>query len=903
MRSTLSASHWRVRGAGADARARSTGSSPPIPATRWRSRTSGRLRSAKAGWTKRAKHFAAALAADADSTQANNGLGVVELKAGNRAAAIEHFARAVRRDPENYDALYNLATELVNDGRSRLRRDPTSSNSSGPRRRRSTRATFSGPGAAAPVSDSSRGNVGDGSGKRPQLLRSRQSIRLQSAGVSHDWFQARRRSPGSSRDVGRLQARRRVSARARRPSRSPRRRRTRGRPAGEAAADLQGRRRTRPPRRPHPRRQGSPDQGLEAGGSDRSPRAASGARWCLFQHVAEPEGTYLEMARRTIGAEVSTNQGAPRGHLYLIVFDQNHITPGNEVRARQSVERFLRTRVKPGDRVGLYALPGPGPQLPLSSNPNLALDELPKVRGMLECEGMAVGATMTDFEAYQIVRGDTIPAALPRPRRVEPVGRAATSSASGHRAVSATDTANETVEMAKENARTIVERVDSETRAFLLTFADIVRELAQIEGRKTVILVSEGFFTDHLRADIDNGPRPPRRKRTRSSTRSTSTGATWTSTRPHRSAPRAAAEVQSRLDSLHDARARNVGRRGARRRQPHGRGAQPDRQRFDGLLHRGLRAAAERALGPPGLPPGESVGDAAGRAGGVAHRLLASATRDAGRSAAVAIDAALGAPFPQQGLPLEMTTYVTEGNEPRRAAGAAEPSGRSARRHRHQHEAGRRRVRRQGRARRPRGRASGTDIMPLPKTAAPGRTTAQGQFRVQFDLPAGEYLLRAAVREPGGTTGTVDRRFEVRALDGVDVTASDLIIGRRSDALPVRPTCYVSEGLSAALEVYARNPVDLESVDVTLDIVPINGDAGRPVCEGRPDGHPPRRQRRWPAGAGRRPARRRAARRLHRAGDRALARRDCHRGHAAVRGVGRGSACHPGPRVERVTPR
>ena len=44
------------------------------------------------------------------------------------------------------------------------------------------------------------------------------------------------------------------------------------------------------------------------------------------------------------------------------------------------------------------------------------------------------------------------------------------------------------------------------------------------------------------------------------------------------------------------------------------------------------------------------------------------------------------------------------------------------------------------------------------------------------------------MREPGGTTGTVDRRFEVRALDGVDVTASDLIIGRRSDALPVRPT-------------------------------------------------------------------------------------------------------------------
>ncbi len=43
-------------------------------------------------------------------------MGVVELKAGNRAAAIQHFARAVRRDAGNYDALYNLATELANDG-------------------------------------------------------------------------------------------------------------------------------------------------------------------------------------------------------------------------------------------------------------------------------------------------------------------------------------------------------------------------------------------------------------------------------------------------------------------------------------------------------------------------------------------------------------------------------------------------------------------------------------------------------------------------------------------------------------------------------------------------------------------------------------------------------------------
>ncbi len=64
----------------------------------------------------------------------------------------------------------------------------------------------------------------------------------------------------------------------------------------------------------------------------------------------------------------------------------------------------------------------------------------------------------------------------------------------------------------------------------------------------------------------------------------------------------------------------------------------------------------------------------------------------------------------------------------------------------------------------------------------------------------------------------------MRALDGVDITASDLIIGRRSDPLPVRAKGYVDEGISGALEVYARRAGDLDAVDVTLDLVPIGGE-------------------------------------------------------------------------------
>src|SRR5205807_8839321 len=60
----------------------------------------------------------------------------------------------------------------------------------------------------------------------------------------------------------------------------------------------------------------------------------------LFQHLAEPASMYAEAALRPVSAEVSNNRGAPRGHLYLLVFDQAHIAPGNEQVARRAAETF-----------------------------------------------------------------------------------------------------------------------------------------------------------------------------------------------------------------------------------------------------------------------------------------------------------------------------------------------------------------------------------------------------------------------------------------------------------------------------------------------------------------------------------------------------------------------------------
>jgi len=71
-----------------------------------------------------ARNLGAAREAFQRSVEANprwaasyTGLGVAELQDGNRRKAIDAWMKAVDLNPRDFDALFNLATELVNDHR------------------------------------------------------------------------------------------------------------------------------------------------------------------------------------------------------------------------------------------------------------------------------------------------------------------------------------------------------------------------------------------------------------------------------------------------------------------------------------------------------------------------------------------------------------------------------------------------------------------------------------------------------------------------------------------------------------------------------------------------------------------------------------------------------------------
>jgi hypothetical protein len=121
--------------------------------------------------------------------------------------------------------------------------------------------------------------------------------------------------------------------------------------------------------------------------------------------------------------------------------------------------------------------------------------------------------------------------------------------------------------------------------------------------------------------------------------------------------------------------------------------------------------------------------------------------------------------------------------------------------------------------------ASASDRIPLPAAPKDGRTsTGTGLYRVQFELLPGTYLMRAVVREPGGLVGSADRRFQVRALNGPDISASDLVLGSADVAgLPVRAVADATDVLTGVFEVYGRTEAQLDNLTVTADLVPILG--------------------------------------------------------------------------------
>ena len=531
----------------------------------------------------------------------------------------------------------------------------------------------------------------------------------------------------------------------------------------------------------------------------------------LFQRVTEPAESYVDAALRAVTAEVSSNDAFPRGHLFILIFDQQHITPGNEQRARMAAEQFIRRRVRPTDRVALFAIPGPGPQLGFTSDTTRAIQELASIRGSYERVVASPLGSMTAWEAHRVVQGDeTLIADL-----MERMNAEAGADVAGPRAGAAAG-ADTSVSrpVLLENARVVVNQTDAASRQFLQRLSDVIAGFRDIEGRKTVVLFSEGFYQDNLSRELETVAAAAAQsycvfytfdlnQRGIQAADAALPQTTRATEIQSRIAPLATLAVETDGEMIVDAAARSA-------------------EALDTL------AAQARDYYLVGFPPSEEARLNRGKYRRVSIRVKRPGLRASARTGYAlgpettpgdrrrAINTVLGAPFVQQGLKIDYTTYVMKSPEAGRHRVVLSLTADLPVRANPDDAADVVFVVRD--ARNGGVVASGTDAIPLPRAPREGAAVGTGSWRVQFGVPAGSYLMRAVVREPGGLIGSADRRIDVRPLDGPDVTVSDLVIGSALSGLPVRPRAYTGEGLSGVLEAYGRTTVQLQGLDVRIDL-------------------------------------------------------------------------------------
>ena len=533
----------------------------------------------------------------------------------------------------------------------------------------------------------------------------------------------------------------------------------------------------------------------------------------LFQRITEPSESYVEAALRAVSAQVSSNDAFPRGHLYILVFDQQHITPGNEGRARMAAEQFIRQRVRPSDRVAVFGVPGPGPQVGFTADRMRAIQALDSVRGMYERSVSTAFGRMGIYEAHRIVQGDEKLMFDVMARTSLETGADALGEAVARRGGTSEDVTL-TKRLLQENARTLVNQSDAMSRQFLQRLADVVAQFRDLEGRKTVVLFSEGFFQDNLARELEAVSASAAQsycvfytfdlnQRTGSLTEATAPDTVLGTEIQARIAPLATLAVETDGMMVVDA--------GARTQQALDRIAEQAQDYYlvgfaPSEAARGARGKYQR-VNVTVTRPGARVSARTGYA--VAPEQTAVDKRRA-------INSVLAAPFVQQALKIDYTTYVMKAAE-----------------------AGHHRVVLTLNADLPvrsnasdvadvvfvardvkdgRVVASGSDTISLPATPRQGSAVGTGNWRVQFNVPAGSYVMRTVVREPGGLVGSADRRIDVRPLDGPDVTASDLVIGSAIGGLPVKPRAFSEDGLSGVIEMYGRTPVQLEGLQVKVEL-------------------------------------------------------------------------------------
>ena len=213
-----------------------------------------------------------------------------------------------------------------------------------------------------------------------------------------------------------------------------------------------------------------------------------------FYLITETPGGSNELAPHVVLPR-SPDQTARR--VFLLIFDSEHLSASLVSRLKHEAMRFVNEQFKPADLAGVYVNGGLWRNRLTSDRQELldgiraltpAMETPAKRRGML----IAYPRIPSEYDALRIENGDK--------RRVEEIAQE--------------NCTSEPVSCAQEGGREYVEeRIETKAKTFIQearraagTTVDVLRHatrnLARLEGRKTIVLISAGFFVAALRAPL-----------------------------------------------------------------------------------------------------------------------------------------------------------------------------------------------------------------------------------------------------------------------------------------------------------------------------------------------------------------------------------------------------------------
>jgi VWFA-related protein len=217
-----------------------------------------------------------------------------------------------------------------------------------------------------------------------------------------------------------------------------------------------------------------------------------------FESVVVPEVPHLASApqRRSV---VSTNvvSDSRRGRNFAVVFDDIHLSPTQALRARGAVAAFLQSGVGEGDVVTLVASAGGAwwtARMPEGRDSLIAI--LKRLDGRYIPDPSP--DRITEFEAMRIEEYQDEAVAWQVKRRFDNYG--AVGSEKDSRGVRPADAVTSSPGMIPEvvrmRAREVHLLASSRNKITLELMTRVIESMADIKGRKSMVLVSQGFVYD-----------------------------------------------------------------------------------------------------------------------------------------------------------------------------------------------------------------------------------------------------------------------------------------------------------------------------------------------------------------------------------------------------------------------